>query len=157
VTPSDRSGRDASHLRAVPTDEAHASEAGPLAAPGGADPQGAGATPSRRVTLLLAVALLAAIAGLAVESRRAARLGDQVTVLEGELRSARSALEAHRQRLAEARLHVSDLRGRVETLDALLASEPGAPAGTAGPATQPPGPQGLAPAPPAVPAPPPAR
>jgi uncharacterized coiled-coil protein SlyX len=75
------------------------------------------------VQILLVVALLLAMVGLALESRRAARLTDEVTALTGRLAEARSALEAHRQRLAEVRGHVAELRGRVESLDDLLQAD----------------------------------
>jgi hypothetical protein len=74
--------------------------------------------------VLLVAALLLALVGLALEARRAARLGEEVTALTARLAEAREALEAHRQRLDEVRSHVGDLRGRVEALDGLLQGDP---------------------------------
>jgi hypothetical protein len=81
---------------------------------------------------LLGLLLLLALAGLVLESRRAAELGARVEGLSAELQASRASLDAHRRHLGQVRASVEALEASLAELRALVSRDP-APADPAAP------------------------
>ena len=96
------------------------SEAAPAQQTSGA-PERSGRQPRRWGLLALAAALLLALAGRTLQTRRTVILSERVDGLAVELTTTRLALEAHRS-------HLDDVRVSVAELQELVNSDPGAPA-----------------------------
>jgi len=94
-------------------------------APPAADPAPAGDSTARgwQFWLLLALAV-AALAGLVVQTQHAGELEETVGALEGELFTARTALDAYQVRFDEVRDSVGSLRAQLEQLNALVTQDP---------------------------------
>ncbi len=82
--------------------------------------------PSGRGSLfwLLVALVVAASAGLIVQTQRAGELQGTVEVLEGELFTTRTALDAYEVRFDEVRDSVGSLQAQLEQLNALVSADP---------------------------------
>jgi hypothetical protein len=85
----------------------------------------------RRLPWLLAVLLVAAVAGLVVQGSRVQALQAKNAELSGELFTARSALDAYASRFAEVRQSIGGLQAQIAELEALVSADPLEAAGTA--------------------------
>ena len=97
----------------------------PSAAPPAEGPAQA-SEPSGRGSLfwLLVALVVAASAGLIVQTQRAGELQGTVEVLEGELFTTRTALDAYQVRFDEVRDSVGSLQAQLERLNALVSADP---------------------------------
>ena len=73
--------------------------------------------------LLVALVVVAA-AGLVVQTQRAGELQGAVELLEGELFTTRTALDAYEARFDEVRDSVGSLQAQLEQLNALVSADP---------------------------------
>jgi len=73
---------------------------------------------------VLAVLLVLAFAGLAVEARRAAQLAERLAASEARLRAAEARLSAYDAYLAAVRSRVGAVRDQLEGLAGVLAADP---------------------------------
>jgi hypothetical protein len=108
------------HLAAVgdSTDE-------PSVAPPAEDRAKASESPGRGWLFWLLVGLVVvAAAGLVVQTQRAGELQGAVELLEGELFTTRTALDAYEARFDEVRDSVGSLRAQLEQLNALVNADP---------------------------------
>jgi hypothetical protein len=94
---------------------------------------------SRRLVLLLGVALSICAVLLAAQLQRAGQLEARIQTLQGELDASRAELARWELRMGEIRTQVGDLAARTRALEALLSEAPAA----TGPAS--PEPQGATP------------
>jgi len=97
----------------------------PHAAPSDADRVGASDPAGRGWLFWLLVALVvAASAGLVVQTQRAGEFQGTIDTLEGELFTTRPALDAYEARFEEVRDSVGGLRTQLEQLNALVNADP---------------------------------
>lgn len=91
-----------------------------------AEARGQASEPAGRGWLfwLLMALFIAASAGLLVQTQRAGELQGAVRALEGELFTARTALDAYETRFEEVRDSVGSLRAQLEQLNALVNADP---------------------------------
>jgi hypothetical protein len=73
---------------------------------------------------LLVVLLFAVSAGLVIQTQHAGELRGTVEVLEGELFTTRTALDAYEARFDEVRDSVGSLKAQLEQLNALVNADP---------------------------------
>ena len=124
---------DSSRPRLVSVDGERAQEPEQPAVEEASD-SASGLTARRGFWLLVAIAL-AATAGLAYQTLNAQALQDRNEALAGELFATRSALDAYVGRFADVKDSIAGLQAQIEQLDALVSTDPLAPAPepTAGP------------------------
>jgi len=98
-------------------------------APGAAAEGPAGESSGGRAVWLLALLLVAAILGLVAQGVRVQALRAENAELNGQLFTARTALEAYGARFAEVRQSIGGLQEKIAELEALVSADPLEPAG----------------------------